>query len=333
MWATTRVTARPSRRTRELLWASEAVLVRAVDCAYEAGRFDVAARVRLLPTDAGGRETPIRSNYRPTFDLGVLWMGKPAVNDGRIMLIDQDELAPGAEGLVRIEPLWAEYWATVREGAVVPAQEGARVVGHVTVSLPAAGRRSRSSRSTGRCSIRTSWTSRSRDLCPTTSSTCTGTFEEGSRYGSPDTTQTPSGSGASRSSPTGVTMQSMPSARSTNHAVETIEEDASVRSVVRAASVTCSPRPSRPRLPPLSPRPREAVGIDNSSDSREKQGDRETSSHETSPVAEAAARILPASEAPKTVREALRRAVVLALEAGEYATVQIILEVLRQHDA
>ena len=92
-----------------------------------------------------GRKTPIRSNYRPTFDLGGSWMGEPALNDGRIMLLDQDELAPGAEGLVRIEPLWAEYWATVREGAVVPVQEGARVVGHVTVSLPAAGRGSRSS--------------------------------------------------------------------------------------------------------------------------------------------------------------------------------------------
>ena len=218
-------------------------------------RLTLTSRLRLLPTDAGGRKTPIRSNYRPTFDLGGSWMGEPALNDGRIMLLDQDELAPGAEGLVRIEPLWAEYWATVREGAVVPVQEGARVVGHVTVSLPAAGRGSRSSRSTGRCSIRTSWTSRSRDLCPTTSSTCTGTFEEGWRYGSPDTTPTPSGSGASRSSPTGVTMQSMPSARSTDRVVETIEEDAIVRSgsVVRAASVNHSPiRPARgsPRSPP-----------------------------------------------------------------------------------
>ena len=40
-------------------------------------------------------------------------MGRPAVNDGRIMLIDRDELAPGAEGLVRIEPMFSEFWATV----------------------------------------------------------------------------------------------------------------------------------------------------------------------------------------------------------------------------
>ncbi len=96
-------------------------------------RLTLTARLRLVPTDAGGRKTPIRSNYRPTFDLGGLWMGKPAVNDGRIMLIEQDELAPGAKGLVRIEPMFSEFWATARGGAVVPVQEGARVVGHVTV--------------------------------------------------------------------------------------------------------------------------------------------------------------------------------------------------------
>lgn len=93
----------------------------------------IAARLRLTPTDAGGRKTPIRSNYRPTFDLGLSWMGKPAVNDARIMLIDRDELAPGAEGIVRIEPMFAEFWANIREGAVVPVLEGARVVGHAAI--------------------------------------------------------------------------------------------------------------------------------------------------------------------------------------------------------
>jgi hypothetical protein len=96
-------------------------------------RLTVTARLRLTPTDAGGRKTSIRSNYCPTFDLGLSWMGKPAANDGRIVLIDEDELAPGAEGVVRIETMFPEFWAAVREGAVVPVQEGARVVGHATV--------------------------------------------------------------------------------------------------------------------------------------------------------------------------------------------------------
>lgn len=51
---------------------------------------------------------------------------------GRIMLAD-DELAPGAEGLATLEPLWPEYWDHVCVGAVVPVMEGARIVGHATV--------------------------------------------------------------------------------------------------------------------------------------------------------------------------------------------------------
>jgi hypothetical protein len=96
-------------------------------------RLTITARLRLTPTDAGGRKTPVRSNYRPMFDVGASWMGKPSVNDGRIMLVDRDELAPGYEGLVRIEPMFSEFWGNLREGAMVPVQEGARVVGHTTI--------------------------------------------------------------------------------------------------------------------------------------------------------------------------------------------------------
>jgi len=51
----------------------------------------------------------------------------------RIMLIGRDDLAPGDDGLARIEPVFPELWVTVYEGAVVPVQEGARVVGHAMV--------------------------------------------------------------------------------------------------------------------------------------------------------------------------------------------------------
>jgi hypothetical protein len=40
-------------------------------------------------------------------------------------------MARGQE--LRIEPLFSEFWANLREGAIVPVQEGARVVGHATV--------------------------------------------------------------------------------------------------------------------------------------------------------------------------------------------------------
>jgi hypothetical protein len=97
-------------------------------------RIAFTAHLRLVPTDEGGRKTPIRSNYRPMFDLGATWQGRPALNDGRVMLMDRDELAPGQVGTVRIEPLYAEFWGTVRPGMVFPMQEGARILGWATIS-------------------------------------------------------------------------------------------------------------------------------------------------------------------------------------------------------
>jgi hypothetical protein len=96
-------------------------------------RLTIIARLRLTSTDAGGKSIPIRSNYRSMLDLGATWMEQPTMNDAVVMLIDKDELAPGAEGLVRIRPLRAEFWATLTVGAVVPLHEGERVVGHATV--------------------------------------------------------------------------------------------------------------------------------------------------------------------------------------------------------
>lgn len=88
-------------------------------------------RLRLLSTDEGGRHNPIRSNYRPTFDVGNSWRGRPMLNDGHVTLA-VDELAPGADGIATLDPLRPEYWEGVGVGAVVPFMEGARVVGHAT---------------------------------------------------------------------------------------------------------------------------------------------------------------------------------------------------------
>jgi hypothetical protein len=97
-------------------------------------RIVFAAQLRLVPTDEGGRKTPIRSNYRPMFDLGGTWQGHPALSDGRVTLTDRDELAPGQEGSVRIEPLYPESWGAVRPGVVLPMQEAARILGWATIS-------------------------------------------------------------------------------------------------------------------------------------------------------------------------------------------------------
>lgn len=97
-------------------------------------RLVFSARLRLVSTDAGGRKTAIRSNYRPTFDLGGTWQGLPTLNDGRVMLVDREELAPGDEGTVTIEPLFPEFWGTLRTGLVIPMQEGSRIVGYATIT-------------------------------------------------------------------------------------------------------------------------------------------------------------------------------------------------------
>ncbi|MBX3215757.1 MAG: DUF5063 domain-containing protein [Labilithrix sp.] len=90
-------------------------------------------RVQLRSTADGGRQTAIRSNYRPLFDIGNVWNDESMLNDGRIMLLGADELAPGAEGDARLEPLRPEFWDHVRPGATIPLMEGARIVGHVQV--------------------------------------------------------------------------------------------------------------------------------------------------------------------------------------------------------
>src|SRR4051794_24572736 len=89
--------------------------------------------LRLFSSAEGGRQSPIQSNYRPTFDLGNTWRGEPLLNDARLLLATH-ELAPGAEGLATLEPLRPEYWDGVRVGTVVPFMEGSRIVGRAAVT-------------------------------------------------------------------------------------------------------------------------------------------------------------------------------------------------------
>ncbi len=96
-------------------------------------RLVFSVRVRLLPTELGGRTGPILTDYRPSWDLGNTWLGEATINDGRVSLEGCAELAPGAEGLARVEPLAPEFWGGVRVGSVISMQEGNRVVGHATV--------------------------------------------------------------------------------------------------------------------------------------------------------------------------------------------------------
>ncbi len=94
-------------------------------------RLSFKVRLRLLPT--GGRKGPIFSDYRPSWDLKNTWFGEPTLNDGRVLLDGVAEIALGAEGPAIIEPLAEEFWGAVDVGAVLPMQEGSRIVGYATV--------------------------------------------------------------------------------------------------------------------------------------------------------------------------------------------------------
>jgi hypothetical protein len=97
------------------------------------GQLTFSVRLRLIAAQDGGKRSPIRSDYRPDWDLGASWEGKPTLNGGRVFLHVRQEIAPGEEGLASIEPLAPEFWNGVQIGAVLPMHEGPRVVGYATV--------------------------------------------------------------------------------------------------------------------------------------------------------------------------------------------------------
>lgn len=110
-----------------------AVVLRSLELAT-VSRLSFKVRLRLLPTEMGGRKGSIFSDDRPSWDLKNTWHGEPTTNDGRVLLDGITELAPGAEGHAVIEPLDEEFWGAVDFGAVLPMLEGRRVVGHATVT-------------------------------------------------------------------------------------------------------------------------------------------------------------------------------------------------------
>lgn len=89
----------------------------------------VRARLTLLPTSGdSGRQTPILSGYRASWDIGNLWEGKPTVNDAPLVIEDQDSVPPGRQAIVRLHPLARELWANLVVGQSIRAFEGPRWV-------------------------------------------------------------------------------------------------------------------------------------------------------------------------------------------------------------
>jgi len=96
-------------------------------------RLAFRATLRLLPTQGGGRQGAIRTDDRPSWDLGHTWLGEPSLNDGRVLLLDREALVPGEEAIVRIEPLDDVYWAGLRIPMILQMVEGTRQKGEATL--------------------------------------------------------------------------------------------------------------------------------------------------------------------------------------------------------
>lgn len=101
----------------------------------------IRARLQMLATENGGRYLPILDNYRPDWKFLIASTDSPRVllfddsmHCGRVLFCDdRKELAPGAEGLVVIEPLVPEHWVSIVPGSSLAMHEGLRVVGYATV--------------------------------------------------------------------------------------------------------------------------------------------------------------------------------------------------------
>lgn len=103
---------------------------------WTAGEHDggyIRARLRLVSTQEGGRQTPIASGYRSH------WAFPPEVHrdshDAPLTIESGPGrwMAPGEETVVRLHPLAPAYWPRIASGLRLTMLEGSRVVGHAEV--------------------------------------------------------------------------------------------------------------------------------------------------------------------------------------------------------
>lgn len=100
------------------------------------------ACLRLTPTDEGGRKRPIYSGYRSCWFWGERTEnGGEMGHDAPITMEGELRLDLGDEAVVRLLPLFPEYWHNITTGSRLEMREGARVVGVATVLdwVPATG--------------------------------------------------------------------------------------------------------------------------------------------------------------------------------------------------
>lgn len=90
---------------------------------------EIRATLSLLGSEAGGRDTPIASGYRPAFYIGELQ------TDGAIELPGSCKQTPGETLSVRIRLLHPERFGdALAVGAVFEVREGTKTVGRGTIT-------------------------------------------------------------------------------------------------------------------------------------------------------------------------------------------------------
>jgi hypothetical protein len=100
---------------------------------YEREHGYVRVRMRLVPTEEGGRARAIFSEYRASWDIGNTVNGEWCLNDAPLVFEDVGSVAPGREAIARIHPVAPEFWRHVDLGSTIHAHEGRRRVGTATV--------------------------------------------------------------------------------------------------------------------------------------------------------------------------------------------------------
>ncbi len=89
---------------------------------------DIEAEIRFLTTEEGGRQSPVKSGYRPHHDFGL----EVTQVDAAHIYADDEWVAPGDSviaGLI-FPPISRRYLeGQLRQGLEFTVQEGARIVG------------------------------------------------------------------------------------------------------------------------------------------------------------------------------------------------------------
>ena len=90
------------------------------------------AELTLLPPDEGGRQTAIRTGYRP--DWWLPGDGTRQYASATIEILGGTDLTPGATGRVRIYPFSPELWEHVDARSNLEMCEGPYVLGKAVVT-------------------------------------------------------------------------------------------------------------------------------------------------------------------------------------------------------